>query len=217
MSTKEFINEKGLVAPFGENSVLFTAEYVILSLKEGKDPELLRSMMVSAIESYRKEDGHLEFDEKEGFSHDNRTAVVCISKILGMNYHTEEKFKHWKQYMHPRDIVFYNYLKGGWRKLLATFFMWMPILDMIFTCASTYKVRNGKRIVKTDGKLLAWVRLHTVEMKLVSKICTYLLSKNMFFKTWKNVFNIYFTDFAHPINHFHYKNYEITKITKNSR
>ena len=123
-------------------------------------------------------------------SHDNMTGIICFSEIYGYEWALYKS----KQFMHPRDIAFYLYAKyPHW------FFWLLPItsIAMIISCAQTYKTRNGKKMLRTDGKLLALMRCLAFNMNVTLSICTWLINKNKNFKSWCNVARIYFGN-DHP-------------------
>ena len=128
--------------------------------------------------------------ESKRFSHDNMTGLVCYNEIHGSTFN----LYYSRQFLHPRDIIFYLYAKWP-----HTFFLFLPILSviMIISCAQTYKKRNGRKIAKTDGKLLTLMRCLAFNMNITLSICTWLISKNKKFSTWENVSTIYFGK-SHP-------------------
>lgn len=126
------------------------------------------------------------------FSHDNMTGLVCYSEIY---------LEHWelyfvnRQFLHPKDIAFYLYAK---RPHLFFWLLPITILAMLISCAQTYKTRNGQKIIKTDGKLLALMRCLAFNMNTTLKACTWLISKNSYFRDWETVATRYFRDKDHP-------------------
>lgn len=104
-----------------------------------------------------------------------------------------------KQLDHPRDFLFmlrFKYrLMGG----LANFLLPVVPLAMILTCLQSYKVRGGRKILKTDGKLLAWLRMSTYHYPITKWICRKLLAWNDDFKNFNNCAAIYFKDAKHPL------------------
>lgn len=126
------------------------------------------------------------------FSHDNMTGVVCASEVFGWPW----LYYYSDQFIHPRDLIFYNWSKS------QSFLSWLllPIVSitMIISCAQTYKTRNGRKIVKTDGKLLTLMRCLSHDMNLTLKVCTWLMSRNEKFQCWEKVANRYFQDSEHP-------------------
>lgn len=137
---------------------------------------------------------------------------------------------------HPRDFIYYNRIKHpvmfsvyylifmitigsllGWIQvspylaipvlLFAMSIQFAPEIAMIVTCYQTIKVRNGRSIVKTDGKILTLIRLIATPMPLTGWICNYLienkvhkLSSGLTFKwhSWWFVFNEYYKIGHHP-------------------
>lgn len=133
------------------------------------------------------------------FSHDNMTGIVVWRKAVGIKQKiTPYNFKQW---WHPRDVSFYLYARFPyifWPLLLTA------SVAMIVSCAQDYKYRNGKQILKTDGKILTFMRCrafyHNPILRLTFKICTHLIRKNEKFSSWTNIMNIYFKDKDHPVN-----------------
>lgn len=92
--------------------------------------------------------------KSDHFSHDQATPMVCASKLYGLTYHKELKLFQ-KHHRHPRDFIFYGYMKGGLHRIWATPLMFIPIIASLVSCYQTHKERNGNLIAKTDGKILA--------------------------------------------------------------
>ncbi len=78
---------------------------------------------------------------------------------------------------------------------------------MIVTCYDSDKIRHGKRIIKTDGKILSFMRWTAVKMPITQFICEYLFENRVHTRNdgvkfvWKNIFNIvcdYFKNASHP-------------------
>lgn len=194
-----------------ENGILFTAEYWTLKSKERKLNNYEIDYINKAIDSSKHAKGYYLLHPKSKeirFSHDNMTGLICLMKLVGREDYKKFKFwfndirHHWKQRLHPRDIVFYAYCKGGFLGVLAYLFLFIPSLAMIISCLQDHKVRGGNKILKTDGKKLAWLRLNTLNLPLTKLICSFIINKNMPFKSWKNIFSMYFKNEQHPNNQF---------------
>ena len=173
-----WFDDNYLLYPFGENGILFTSEFFTLKKLLGRLSERDKFLAKQAIESQRVSPSEFRAISEEINSHDNHTGIVCLSYLVGFDYHKRFFWKHWWRRIHPRDIVFYLYLKGGLSRSIASLLMWIPSLAMIISCAQNYKVRNGRRILKTDGKLLAWLRFNTIKMPITELICTWLIKRN---------------------------------------
>lgn len=192
-----YFDENGMMTPGGENGILFTAEYVTLA-KEG-EYNMSKLFAYEAIKS--QQIGPHTFqsvDKKEPWSHDNHTGMVCMSKIMDLNFHKKFFWSGWWRRAHPRDVVFYLYMKGGIIGALAWFFLWIPMISMIVSCATTYKVRGARRFVATDGKLLTWLRCKAGNLHLTYWICSEIISRKEKFGSWYKVFKIYFKHNDHP-------------------
>ena len=150
------------------------------------------------VHNYETERGYQTYPDDQGrpgnFSHDNMTGATVLHKLI------DEKPQLWpydNQWFHPRDIAFYLYARFPY-----IFWFLLPIasLAMIVSCAQNYKYRGGRQILKTDGKLLAFMRCQAFNMRITFAICTWLIYRNPKFKSWTKVAKIYFKDKNHPIN-----------------
>jgi hypothetical protein len=130
-------------------------------------------------------------------SHDEITGMYLIRKNSGLPCDDLPILK-WNNrwWLHPRDMSFYFYCH---HPILGLPFLWITSLCMIVSCAQTYKVRNGNKIIKTDGKLSAWGKCQTYDMRLTYKICTWLIERNPVFGSWNNCAKIYFKNKEHPL------------------
>jgi len=181
----KWFDEYGLVRLYPyeihkENAGLRTATYSALAMLSGEISQYRSSVnYVSALEALT----------------DNEYAI----KIIGLHlpaFRNEFPIIH-PQRFHPRDVAFYFACHYPGLKYLV---LWITSIAMIISCAQTYKVRNGKKIIKTDGKILSLLRILALDMKWTYKICTYLLQKNKHFVSWANCFKIYYAhNDQHPI------------------
>jgi hypothetical protein len=154
-------------------------------------------------------------DKVDSASHDNTTAMVSLSKWFGLDMHKQLKILG--HYWHPRDILYYSYCKGGWRKLIAWPFMWLHSFFMIFESMThyryiptfpaqvwglitTFKWTPSVKLVKTDIELLDFIKFYTVKFPLTEKICNYFLKKRFGNKPYVGIFKTYFQDKDHPNN-----------------
>lgn len=164
-----------------------------------------------------------EFGGKFGL--DNTTGLICFSHVFNLSYHKEVPPFHYHGGRNPKDVIFYGYVKylalskQSWKyfPLRVLFTMLLPVtsIAMIITCIQTYKIKpywyekiikyfkTGEwdrlriKIVKTDGKILAWLRCQSLGMKWTYKICSYFIKRNKNFGSWKKVFEIYYPE-GHP-------------------
>jgi len=211
MVKKYWFDSNGLLYPAGENGILFTAEFA--RLMRNFTGMNINDLVIKAIKSQMLSDNEFRASDTplEPWSHDNHTAVVCVSKQMNLEYHKKTLgYKgFWRTALHPRDFVFYHYAKGGLSSVIAWFFLWIPMITMIITCLQDHKTRNGVKILKTDGKLLTWLRLQTFFMPITRFLCNLAIKHNKEFRSWKNCFAIYFKDPKHPNNDFKGEVYEI--------
>ena len=209
----------------GENNLLFTAEYLILEeLARPHDDflhgdnqmianRLLQLMTIEAGKYRQRPD-----DYARVAAHDNMTAIICLSYFYKLNFHKQAKvLVEIGKYWHPRDFLFYNYVKGGLRKWLVLPFMWLHSLIMIETSISKTKTRPtlwnrfttflstgtwpaANTMIKTDIELLNFLKFKCVGFPLTEKICNYFLKKRFGEKIYLNMFATYFKDPYHPNN-----------------
>ena len=185
------------MSPYGENRILFTAEYLAFY----KFPAEYKDKVISLIEEQIDENGEFTTENNGDISHDNRTAIVCLSRNYGLDYHKKVFKKSLVHSMlHPRDFIFYCYAAGGLLGIIGTILYPIALLAMMHSCYSNTKIRNGVRYLKTDGKLLTWLRCKSFKLPLTAKICTFIIDKNKEFIGWKEVFRVYFQDAGHPHN-----------------
>lgn len=184
---------------YGENSLLYTLEYLLIT----NDPSI-NELLLSAIDRSQISDGlyRQHPTNTDQMAHDQLTAIVCYfykikdsrleiiwKEILKQNYHydiiTPNKPE---KLLHPRDVIYYGCLVGNkWAQLLSP----LLVVMMVFTLL-------GKK-EDTSGKLLWWTRV----MSLRGKIKKWLFLKIaplLMRQSFKEVFAFYFKDTAHPIN-----------------
>lgn len=186
------ITVDGFMPPYGENGVLFTAEYIYLRQMAGLNTLGLQTMAVEAIDVTLdpQPDG-------EPLSHDNMTAIICLSKYYGLNYHKKYFHRDWWWRAHPKDIGFSLYNLNLFTRILSLPFMLILIGDMFLACASGKRVSNGD--LDTDSILLAWLRCKYMKWQTIEKICLFLLKKRNKCG-WKEIFMVYFRkDYNNPI------------------
>lgn len=207
-------DERGFMKPGAENGILFSLEHYMLCKKAhelNRNQETLNKRviagghLITAME-YVTRNGDISYFDGEGtWSHDNHTALTSASFILDMDYHKRLDWHGWYRRIHPRDLGYYLSLRyPAFKRVLL-----IPTqIAMIVSCYQEYKTRNGNTMLKTDGKLLAWVRFNTIKMPITRKICNWLIKRNPKFGSWKNVFTIYF-GLDHPSSQLDEKIYNI--------
>ena len=203
-----------------ENGVLFTVEYLLLSRNiSGVDASRLHRMHSNGDGTLRQE----PWDNGDPSSHDNTTAILGYA-FLSESYSPILRTKIAGEYWHPRDLIFYNYLKGnaevkrckaiGYLRLLLTYPFWPLMIPIQWW--SCFKGREtGETTISTSSKLLAWVRCQCTAhrsyvMWLSWKLNTWTIKRHeeLGIDTWRKVFNFYFKHPGHPINCFQGNRYE---------
>lgn len=182
-----YIDVNGFMAPYGENGVLFTTEYVYLRRIAGISASHLSSVALEAIETTLKEPA-----DGEPLSHDNMTAIVSLSRFYGFDYHKTYFHRDWWWRIHPRDVFFYLYMMGGMYRVISYLGLWFTALSMVISCLSRQTVSSGD--LDTDSKLLAWLRCEAAGWHKFSRLLEKLNGC-----TWNVIFNIYFRDPENPI------------------
>lgn len=210
MKDAKWFREDGTMSPFGENGVLFTAEYCVMEneLLPGSTNVALLGHRV--LKTSQVEEDYFSSGEKH-FSHDNLTGVFCLSKTLGTDHHKKIWFRNYWAYLHPRDFLWYLWANQRWYSYLVLPFFPIITLAMMHSCWSDFKVRNGNKILKTDGKILSFLRLKAFNMPITARLCDWVLRNNKEFGSWKKCFEIYFRDPEHPLRNFPDEMYEVVK------
>lgn len=186
-----------------ENSILFLAEYCLLYKLNYDSNPFLRQHIQEAIEFHRKdettymaypnEDYETASKQENVWSHDNFTAVVVLSILFNLHYHRESsfKFKGWIYRTQPWNLLFWAKMKNGvW--FAPIFWLLSPII--IFKHLSTMKN------IHTSGKILAFIQCKMLKMQWLEKLCVWYMKKVGYYKTWEEVFAVYFKYENHPIN-----------------
>jgi len=182
-----YFDANGFMAPYGENGVLFTTEYIFLRRLAGATTAHLSSVALEAIETTLQPPS-----DGEPLSHDNMTAIVSISRYFGFSFHKQYFHRDWWWRAHPRDIFFYLYMMGGVARAVSYVGLWFTVLSMVVSCLSRQTVSNGD--LDTDSKLLAWLRCEAAGWSRLSRLLEKLNGC-----TWNKIFNIYFRDENNPI------------------
>ena len=186
MNDCDYFNSYWHMQPQGENGVLFSAEYAQLLKLRGRDNEITQFQAgLACFTAERKTQEH-------PLSHDNATAIVCLSKQFGLHYHKRLTMRDWKRRLHPRDICFYLYAKYPILKPLL-------IVTIISMIVAVYHKKQSNGVLDTDGKLLAWLRFTTFDWSLTNRLCSYILKKRHNLD-WADIFYIYFQNYSkdHP-------------------
>ncbi len=200
---EEWFDEYGMVHVHpqpsdSENGILFTAEYILLKYD-------LNDLSVEEVKAYSDTIKHHEvsegvykqtpWGEVDPSSHDNTTAIVTASHVLDMEYH--ETIKILGHYWHPRDWIYYSWLRGD---VWSYPFLPLLFLAFLYMALTKYKYRNGNKILKTDGELLYWVRSHIDKpfMRFCNWIIVPLLKRRFGENYVKGMLEIYFKNTEHP-------------------
>lgn len=216
LTMSSYFDQRGLLGPQGENSIIFTSQYYSLLLlsSDSKKRDFLKenysASLINALESLRS--GHNSFqsdDPREPWSHDNHSALIAISQIYSLEYHKKFSWKGWWRRAHPRDLIFYVHSLGGFRGLLALPFIPLLSLIMLFGALPSYKNIDGDKVLATDGKLLSWLRLQTGNYPITNYIYNHLIKEH--YGSWTNIFSVYFKDKDHPNNVYARLVYEVPR------
>lgn len=187
---QSYFDHRYLMKPWGENSILFTAEFQAL----GGDLHWERAQ--TALEAYYHRDGgFFHFDDKEGWSHDNMTGAMCLSALMGFSYHRRMYAKNWRSYLHPRDFFFHLWLAYP---RVGRLFLWVSSLIMIVAALFPHhKNIDGREVLATDGLLLSFLRTRATAMPLTRRLLDKVIGRR---GGWHHIFRTYFPDPRHP-NH----------------
>lgn len=138
--------------------------------------------------------------EDSHFSHDNMTGLYALADMAGYD-NKNFPVKKWNKraWLHPRDLIFYNIMKGN--KVAQLF---LPLI-FIMAYVSCKKERGH-----TSGKCMWWLRLNTLKFRKDSLLSwfgsftlnkmTKLIKKEHGETGWQDVFSIYFAHKDHPVN-----------------
>jgi len=192
-----------------ENGPLFSAEFHMLwKQMYGKSHPYLSDAIGTVNPrkgQYNPSGEWIDKDSRDAhFSHDNMTGLYCLyyQRFQHIPSHLDVMTKYVK---HPRDLCFFTYchmLKydGFMMWVIKHLLLVIPSLAMIVSCWQLYKVRNGNKILKTDGKLMALLRCKTFGLKKTLWCCEKALKMRKKWKSWSQIFGIYFRRSDHPIN-----------------
>lgn len=199
----------------GPNNILFYTEYCFLKLLNGEELDS-RSKITWIISQHKSLYGSGTYKQSptapdsDPASHDNMTAMVCLAYRLKFKQFLKS-FRVTYHSWHPRDILFYNWCKGGLRRLLIYPFWWLMIPIQFQSCWKRWKYRKNNKMFSTDGKLLTWLRCQalmgeSVVMRISWHLCSWAITRHGIFgvENWQDVFNFYFKEKDHPNRSFKY-------------
>lgn len=219
---KDFYDSFGLIVEepireHSENSLLFTVENFFLNPEDEKTKMLLMAILNICNETkgiYRQHPAKLTGHD-EYMSHDQLTAIFCFSCYNNLQHHRriwQEIKRQWLRYnnvnvpntfkqkffnerlLHPRDIIFYGICNEN-----IICYLLFPILFLIMfiSCWSKREViAYGAPALKTDGKLLTYIRVRALGWKWLIKFFDFVIEKR--FGSWKVIFKTYFRYENHP-------------------
>jgi len=201
-----------------ENGPLFLGTNIVLKYATNNLLEIDVEEFLDSIEHLYTDRWHTTpGSTSPRFSHDNMTGIVCALKVCRSflnsaqypgirRYELEARISHFealcpifhKQRMHPRDLMFYSICK--YPKLQYIFYIPLMII-MIVSAYQTYKVRGGRKIIKTDGKIIAFVRCIALgwSLKWIEKaLFRFRGSPQWKYQGWFDVFQGYYKEYNHP-------------------
>jgi hypothetical protein len=188
----QYFDKNGLVAPFGENEILYAAYFHQLKAElYGVGVVNVEHVRV-AIESQRKGDRFQAYSSTDTWSHDNQSGILSLMKLANFKISFRDTFPpdFWRR-IHPRDIVSWLSIH---LPITMTLFQWIPALAHIVACINKYE-SDGVTLA-TSGKLRAWLCVRSFNMPLTSKIINYIIKKK--YGSWHAIFLYYFKDENHP-------------------
>ena len=188
-----FFNKVWGMDPYGENQILFTTTYCALlrvRLMPAEWAAFKRKHKMDAVKLIM-----ITLQDKNDYvSHDNMTAIVCLSKMFDLNYHEIYFHRHWWRRIHPRDVGFYIYAKLKESNPFRKLFLLPTFLSELY---ATFHKQQTMGNLDTDGKLLALLRTLTFRRRTELHILTKLLEKRHNLK-WSEVAKIYYRNEKHP-------------------
>ncbi len=176
-----------------ENGPMFTG---LLSVFENGRDRAMSTISIWSINDRFRANRNREFGSH--FSHDNMTGLYCLNKNRTGGVSVALPTARWngRWWLHPRDVFFYFWCHNP---RIGLFFLWISSLAMIISCIQKYKVRNGVKYIKTDGKLLAFLRCRSFDLKITYAICTFFIERHKYFDSWNDVAKRYFKEEGHPL------------------
>ena len=167
----------------GENSLLYTAENILIKELLGKNNFQEKLTFYKAVKQCRDSKGIFSqtparnlTGNDQYMSHDQLTAIFAISRKYGFEYHIEiwEEIKRQlffydnvnprnpsiTSFLHPRDIIYYGICAGS-----KLWYLGIPLLVImaVISCWPIKENRHGIDIIPTSGKLLTFVRFSALK------------------------------------------------------
>lgn len=184
-------NQDFLVGPYGEDQILYTAEYAQLLNNKNEYTGFMagRAISTSLINE--------ELPVTNKWSFDMHYGMVCLSKQYDFVYHKRFWWGQIHYLLVPRDLILFAFATEGIFHYLSLPFLWIASLWMILGLSiSSYKTINGKQVLATDFDLITRLYLNTFNMPITKKICDYI-AKNKY-GGYNLLIETYF-GLAHPI------------------
>lgn len=191
-----------------ENSPMFTGiECQLYSECKELDEEMSKEYLIEVMPEFYNSAGYWVSSagsENNRFSRDNFSGLISIIKLCSKFKSNKVAVKRLKklvplfhrQLAHPRDFVLVGFFKYPW-----LFWPLLPITWVAFliSCLQKYKVRDGNKIVKTDGKLIAFMVCHAFNFRVTYWLCRKAIRVPGFSSRFA-VSATYFKDMGHIIN-----------------
>ena len=210
MLNPDYINDYGLLNAKkadinAENAPLWSLEYILLD----NSTDLLQKLTIY-IDSCRTETPGLfhqlpfktEVPGDQYMSPDQLIAFIGAFKLSNRQEAINNIWGYLKKHLftydniNPGKINFQRIMQPGvvlFCGLLAGNQWLRPFLSiaLIIACLSSPEA--------TSGKIKAWVMFKVADMKITEFICTFIINRNKYLKSWKGVFFEYFKEEEHPI------------------
>lgn len=176
--------------PQGDNGILYTAEYSTLAKADDQITQRQVRALLQAVNPT---------DSKTIWSRDNHFGYIALSKRFGFNFHEKLYLSNIKYLIQPNDVIFWLWASEGLIGLLATPFLFISSLAMIFTVLITsYKTIDGVKVLATDGQKLTRLTINSFNLPITKNICNYIVNKK--YGGWQIFYSTYFKNPEHPIN-----------------
>lgn len=215
MFPSNYTDKNMMITPHGENKILFSCIYHYLlkrSSLQGEQRYFLRRLAENYLlrvrvkypysvygytAEYTWEDGYNNTKPlKEPWSHDNHTALICLSMLYNLKVYRFPLRDSWRR-LHPRDIAFYlisssNYLAKAFGYALSP----LLVISMTWACG----VNNPGTIPGTinhSGRQLAWLRCEAMGWHKLQNMLEWVM-KTFQGMTWKQMLREYYKDPNHP-------------------
>lgn len=185
---KPYFDDNFMLAPHGEDDILFSAEFAALDIAFTKE------MARTCIESVKHGNKFYPNENNQTWSHDMHTGMVCLSKITGLDYHNHWLwFNAWRR-IQPWNIAFYLLIMDDIMHQVGLLLMPILSLYMVYNVLVHKYTTNG--VLESSEPMIIWLMLQTIEMSLTKRVCNYIVKKRL--GGWSAYANTYFVP-VHPI------------------